>query len=288
MYGRRYVQSKIKLKRAIQIISVLLIAALLQSYALLSVPDKLFGIPAQTLDLFKLMGYDPKGKQAIKGFQISSFVTYREYKEYLNAIKKDSSEVYYQTQLPHKNIASTETWNKYIESDEYDGFPVLGISWDNAMNFCRWKTLRENKDSIRFVYRLPNCSEWLAAQHYLSENKIPNDMNKNYSDWLLNVKDESAYDFTEKDKNVFPFDYVYWHRKNDSPVLKRKWAIGDSYLYQQNKLVNYYAFSYYANEGYRQISFRYVKEMVTEPDMMHPNKKSLPISLLEYWGIKSK
>lgn len=262
---------------------------LLTSYTLADKSVQLFDIPPQTINLFKILGDNSKGKdQPIKGCQISGLVTYKEYKEYLSAIKKDSSKTYYQTQLPDSNIGSTEVRNKYINSSEYDDFPVLGISWDNAMNFCKWKTLKENKDSIQFIYRLPNCSEWLAAYFYLSDNKIKNDFNKNYSDWLLNSKDESFYDFNNSTKDEFPFNYIYFHKKNDPLVLKRKFVIGDSYLFQQDKLVNYYSFSFYSTEGYRQVSFRYIKESVNQSEKVYAKGKSLAVNILEYWGIKTK
>ncbi len=259
------------------------------SYTLTDKSVQLFDIPSQTINLFKILGDNSKGKdQTIKGCQISGLVTYKDYKEYLSAIKKDSSEAYYQTQLPDSNIGSTEVRNKYINSSEYNDFPVLGISWDNAMNFCKWKTLKENKDSIQFIYRLPNCSEWLAAYFYLSENKIKNDFNKNYSDWLLNSKDESFYDFNNSMKDVFPFNYIYFHKKNDPLVLKRKFVIGDSYLFQQDKLLNYYSFSYYSSEGYRQVSFRYIKEPINQSEKVYPKGKSFAVNILEYWGLKTK
>lgn len=248
----------------------------------------LFVIPAQTFNLFKILGDSSKGKdETIKGFQISEFVTYREYKEYLSVIKKDSAQAYYLTQLPDSNIGSTEVRNKYITSSEYDELPIHGISWDNAMNFCKWKTIKENKDSIQFIYRLPSCSEWLAAYYYLSENSIKNDFNKNYSDWLINSKDESLYGSNSMEA-INLFNNIYFHKKKDPLVLKRKFVIGDSYLFQQDKLLNYYRFSYYATQGYRQVSFRYIKEPVNQYKIIYPQRKNFAEEIFRYWGLKTK
>lgn len=249
---------------------------ILTSSSIILTTSNLIIIPTQNLNLYELLGDTtrPDFSKEVKEFEISSFVTYKEYKEYLQSIKSDSSENFYQTQLPDKNIAPPEIRNIYLTSNEYDNYPVLGISWDNAMNFCKWKSLKDNSKEINFIYRLPYASEWLSAYSFLTSNKINNDLNKKYSDWLLNSKDESHYDFTGESKKRFLYDYIILHRKEDPQALKRKFVIGKSYLFQLEELKDYYSFSYYATEGYRQISFRLIKVPAEEN-----------VFLLKYWGI---
>ena len=247
----------------------------------------LFNIPTQIIYPYHLLGDLSNPLQmTVKKFQISQFVTYAEYKEYLKVIKADSSENYYLTQLPDSNIGHGEIHNTYITSDAYDALPVIGISWENAMNFLKWKTLRENKnDSIRFIFRLPQGSEWLAAYKHLEENDIKHDFNALYSDWLLSTMDESYYSIL-KSKEL-AFDYCYFHKPNDPPALKRKLTLGDSYLFQSDKLLNYRRFSFYSYRGYRHIGFRYVKG---SPD--GPNTKSGLANhsngLLKWWGLQEE
>lgn len=285
----RHFKRRHNLRRLTYILTVLTMTILLASYSPADKSAHLFFIPTQTINLYKLLADNSKTTtQTIKAFQISGQVTFKEYKDYLTSVKKDSSEKFYLTQLPDTTIGSAEVYKKYISSADYDNFPVLGISWDNAMNFCKWKTRKENKGSIQFIYRLPNCSEWLAAYSYLSENKIKNDFNKNYSDWLINSKDESVYDFANNiSPKQFIYDWLYFHTSKDPAVLKRKQVIGNSYLYQQEHIL-LYSFSFYANEGYRQISFRYVKETVSESPETYQNGKSIAKSLIEHWGLKNK
>ncbi len=234
-------------------------------------------IPTQTLNLFKMIGAISKAKEStVKSFQISEFVSFKEYKTYLNAIKKDSTMEFYLSQFPDSNISSPEAYRKYISIDEYDDYPVLGITWESAMNFCRWKTLADNKDSIKFYYRLPVVSEWLAAYHYYTQNKIKNDMNDKYSDWLYSNFDEATYGY--KEDFEFMFDYPYPYKKTDPMVLKRMRVIGDSYMFQHDPsflipgvyyfpLLNNY---YYAYEGQRHVAFRYVKINTSAyPDLIY-------------------
>jgi hypothetical protein len=103
----------------------------------------------------------------------------------------------------------------------------------------------------------------------------------NYSDWLLDSKDESYPYFAKNSKQFFRFDNIYFHKENDAPALKRKFVIGDSYLFQQEKLVDYYKYGYYATDGYRQVGFRYVIKKTDKSD-------SIITDVLEYWGLKVK
>ncbi len=262
------------------------------SYSRGSKTTQLFSIPTQTIDLNQFIAYKTKsGKQTIKAFEISKQVTYKEYKQYLSAVKKDSSAKFYATQLPDSSIGTAEVFKKYISSSDYDNYPVMGISWDNAMNYCKWKTIKENKDSIKVIYRLPNCSEWLAAYSYLSENKIKNDLNGNYSDWLINSHDESILEFSpsqlDEKQPLFAYDWLYFHSKKDPIAMKRKLVIGNSYLYQQEKIL-LYSFSFYAFEGYKQIGFRFIKEKVSQSPINNKQKNSIAQSLIEHWNLSNK
>ena len=279
------------MKQLMYILSSFILVMLLVAANFTEKPKALYDIPTQTLDLYKIINDDFKRSPqsyTIKGFQVSQQVTFKEYKEYLTSVKKDSSVSFYRTQLPDSSISSPEVYKKYISNQVYESFPVLGISWDNAMNFCKWKTIRDNKDSIQFVYRLPNCSEWIAAYYYLNYKKIDNDFNKNYSDWTINSKDESAYDF-QNNKKLLPFHYddLFFHRSKDQRVLKRKQVIGNSYLYEQENILRF-QFSFYANAGYKQVSFRYIKEFVKQSSRIPHYNKSLAQILIEQWNLKSK
>ena len=53
-------------------------------------------------------------------------------------------------------------WEK-PEFDQQDSHPVVNVSWEDAMLFCRWLTAKEHdsgKIKAEQVYRLPTSEEW--------------------------------------------------------------------------------------------------------------------------------
>lgn len=247
--------------------------------------DKFLKIPTQHLNLTQFVGDSiPDKAYDVPAFEISKQVTFREYKQYLAAIRKDSSDRYYRSQLPDSSIAKRADWETYISDEIYNDYPVLGVSWENAMNYCRWKTLKDNKKDILFLYRLPHCSEWLAAKVYLETNKLESDFSKNYSDWLFGSKDESMYDMRSDAMLRFPYDYAYLHKSTDPLAMKRKLVIGDSYRYQAENQSDCF-FSYYATQGYRQVGFRMVKERSSTDEDGEIVYSNIAFKILDHWNL---
>jgi hypothetical protein len=253
--------------------------------------QKMFHVPSQRFDLSGELGVKERHDSiTVDSFEISSLITYGEYKKYLDAIKKDSSLQFYQSQFPDSSMCPPEAYAQYVNSIAYDNFPVSGISWDNAMNFCKWKTIRANpKDSFNLVYRLPLSSEWISAFKYLSDKKIPNDFNQDYSDWTLDAKDDTYYGDL-KDKYL---DYEYYAKDDDTPVLKRKLVLGNSFRFSQENLFEFYSWSYYEFHGYANIGFRYVCKKV-QPLVASKNSNfnysnwSEEHETLSRWGLLKK
>jgi len=237
---------------------------------------KFYKIKNQSVNCYQLLGEDKKSKiEDVKTFEISDFITYRTYKIYLNAIKKDSTQAFYLSQLPDSSICLTKCYQTYLNSTKYDLHPVVGVNWDAAMNFCKWKTLQDNKGELEYIYRLPTTQEWLITNQ-LKGDRI--DINLNYSDWLLTSKDESL--FYNSNETIFPYyDYYFFHKQSDPIVLKRKVAIGNSFLFKQKRTKSFFKYSYYSENGYRHIAFRIVKKKIDK------NTNSLINSILKFWGL---
>jgi len=93
-------------------------------------------------------------------------VRVEEYKKYLEAVKRDSSQQVYEAALPDKDKAPFED---YFVSEEYFGYPMVGISLLKAQNYCKWVTnvenLRLEKKGLPPVadVRIPTEVEWIYA-----------------------------------------------------------------------------------------------------------------------------
>jgi len=241
-----------------------------------------FIIPTQTHNTYKLLGDNSKKnyKQTIHTFEITKQILLKEYNRYLADIKKNTTTQFYKSQLPDTSLISKKSTTKYLRNIELQDEPIVGVSWESAINFCKWKTLKENKTGeIKFIYRLPYCSEWLFSQYFLQNSGIENDFNKKYSDWLLNTKDESNFSLLGN----FSIDYTYFALENDLPVLKRKVIIGNSFLFNQPRFFDYFLYSYYSFSGYPQTGFRCIKIYLN--DSIISNKYSTENSLLNLWNI---
>jgi len=95
-----------------------------------------------------------------------SEVTNGEYFEYVEELRKDSSITTYKNSLPDLNKAPLKN---YFSDPRYKFYPVVGISFNQAKKFCKWKTAFENKKLNAQGkppvqnYRLPYEAEWIYA-----------------------------------------------------------------------------------------------------------------------------
>ncbi|MDD4149330.1 MAG: SUMF1/EgtB/PvdO family nonheme iron enzyme [Bacteroidales bacterium] len=216
-------------------------------------------IPQQSFNLLGYSYYDFEFFATVPEIEMSNFITLGEYKEFLNDINRDSTELFYIKYLPDSIISFCDkTYSDYLQDVKYEQYPVVGVSWESALAFCRWKTLNDNKsEDEQSYYRLPLTSEWLSAYQYLDKNHIANDMNKTYSDLLYCTVDETIIS-PKIYEDVFHFDRIYYHKSDDSGHLRRKRIIGSNYRFTQHTFLNggNYLMS---DEGAVYTAFRIVK-----------------------------
>lgn len=109
-------------------------------------------------------------------------ITNAQYRQFIRSVK-DSAAVY-PNQLcwiTDFEQANNEIYtHTYFSHRGYDDYPVVGVSWQQAANFCAWRT-RQYKQAVRLPdglhiepFRLPTEGEWeYAARAGNSNSKYP-------------------------------------------------------------------------------------------------------------------
>ena len=155
-------------------------------------------------------------------FEVAN-VHWREYIYYLQ--KFDS--LNYENGLPDTAVWVSDTAfspmsEYYFRHPGFNNYPVVGISYEQAVEFCKWRTFAANlahyiKESgiknwqqhladpfpIKFYYRLPTKEEWeILASGKLSKDKYPYGYDSIYIKWKKNY----AKSFNCKYPNDKPVD----------------------------------------------------------------------------------
>jgi formylglycine-generating enzyme required for sulfatase activity len=182
-------------------------------------PNGMAYIPAGSFVLKRTDGTKTKEfKVTVDPFWMNQAeVSVKEYFQYTESVKRDSVKQFYETALPDYNKAP---FKDYFSNKKYSDFPIVGISLQQAQNFCKWKTRSENQKLKAkgkppvLDYRIPTEVEWVYAStggknpgevmipkttelSKISENK-PNDwglynMSGNVSEWTNTSFDPGKY-----------------------------------------------------------------------------------------------
>lgn len=195
-------------------------------------------------------------------FETTDLITLREYKEFLSFLKSTYAEKHFRRFLPDSSIVTNRLdYEKYLNDPIYENYPALGISWENAISFCIWKSRQEQLDLNSQYYRFPNLSEYAAIHKYHDSTISSHLVHDDYSEWSIVSKDES-YNFYRNQPihqlDLFT-DYVYIAENDDVPALKRKIVLGNNFHFKRHNLFFNEWYSFYQNKGYPFVGFRLVK-----------------------------
>ena len=231
---------------------------------LLFLPFALFGqtfhqVPKGKSQVFKLIDDSVKSNIIdFAEFEISNEISLNQYFDFIS--KKQIS----------MNVDFPFMLLKDLQ--ERDSIPAIAVSWHDAIEYCKWLTLiDQDVDSIKYIYRLPSLSEWLYVYDLQNIQGLTN-LDGSVSEWTMNSKDEAFYNPTYKWE-----DYIYFAKQNDPKVLKRKIAIGNSWLFRTNDLSKYITYDYYESNRYGHVGFRVVKIIFNE------NSSLADKQLVEIW-----
>lgn len=132
-----------------------------------------------------MMGYTkaPKMVSVIPCYMCDHVVTNNEYHEFLDELKGTDPKVY-AGMLPdtlvwrNKQAFMDDMVKYYFQHPSYQDYPVVGISHEQAEEYCKWLTQRYAKEPKRkyknVKFRLPTIYEWeWAAMGGLVESSFP-------------------------------------------------------------------------------------------------------------------
>ena len=173
---------------------------------------------------FKPKAYTPPGtvKISTNVFFDETEINNISWQEYIYWNEKEfgkSSDQYLAT-LPDSNVWPNTSNSFYLNHPQYRNYPVVGISWQQAKEFCAWRSERVmeqieiNKKSnpnktypTKIEYRLPSANEWeQVAQIGYSEKTIKTIAKKHSNCATGNFKNETTSEITHSTSPV----YQYW------------------------------------------------------------------------------
>lgn len=208
-----------------------------------------YPVPETEIDLKSQ--FKKEENKTVKSFSISNLITVKEFNEYLNSIKKDSTAAFYLAQLPKSMHFSKELVQAILVDATLQDKPMPGVSWSVARNYCVWLTLNSRANGLNYNYDLPFTSELIAYNQFYKPEK-PSELES----WSLNAYDESMHEFKGNR------EYIYSATSNDPPSMKRKEIYGGSYHMDYKPHSNYNYLQYeYQDSSSRYIGFRIVRKI---------------------------
>jgi formylglycine-generating enzyme required for sulfatase activity len=230
-------------------------------------PYRMAFIPSGSFVLKRTDGTNTKSfNVTIDAFWMSQTeVSVKEYFEYTESVKMDSVKQVYEKALPDK---SKIPFADYYSNEKYSEFPVLGISLQQAIDFCNWKTRIENQKLKNkgkppvLDFRIPTEVEWVYSSFGgMSPDKIKKPEIKGMvkpsksepNEWgLYNMFDNaSEWTYTSFD----PENYITKFQNYPLTSINNIIVEGNNY---KNSMVNDKAVLN-GTESYDYVGFRYVR-----------------------------
>lgn len=243
-----------------------------QSTPLYTIPTTKITISEITPDIRKDTVYEQEG------FAVSQLITLKEYKEFLTFLVQEYDESKANNYLPDSSICrAEEDYIAYLTDTIYEKYPVLGVSWENAMSYCIWCSRVDEIIQEGSYYRLPNYTEYAAIRKKDSLHPELNLISEDYSEWSIVTQDESIFVFSQTIENL---NFVYFPEDKHPQADKRKVILGNNFHFKRNN-VYLNNFSKYQNIGYHYVGFRLLKTEIPPEE-----KSTIHTSLLKLYDYE--